>query len=249
VAGGYNLYKYPSAPLTKVDLFGLHPPKDEDDKGPSKTGQDEEEGGPFDKSSPAVNNLGELRKNLRAKTEKRAQEIIDAKNGPDSKNKGPVLTGAVDPKYPDDGPFFGQNTGLPEDPHPVIVKRLNDHNDDIESGKVKPSVKAGEPGDHSEVNALDQALKNRDKRNKEKGLPPATESDVEDIQATNVNLKKNKIPNPDDPDGEPVTVDKGKGCPPRCDHCQGITGPRTNNDGSTSPGITMIGKDGEPIDR
>ena len=88
VAGGYNLYKYPSAPLTKVDLFGLHPPKDEDDKGPSKTGQDEEEGGPFDKSSPAVNNLGELRKNLRAKTEKRAQEIIDAKNGPDSKNKG-----------------------------------------------------------------------------------------------------------------------------------------------------------------
>jgi RHS repeat-associated protein len=40
--GGINLYAYSANPLTNVDLFGLHPPKSEDDEGTSKTGQDEE---------------------------------------------------------------------------------------------------------------------------------------------------------------------------------------------------------------
>jgi RHS repeat-associated protein len=42
IAGGKNLYSYPANPLTSVDIFGLHPPKSEDDDGASQTGQDEE---------------------------------------------------------------------------------------------------------------------------------------------------------------------------------------------------------------
>ena len=44
IAGGYNLYAYPPAPLTQVDLFGLtHPPHDEGGQGQSTTGKDKEE--------------------------------------------------------------------------------------------------------------------------------------------------------------------------------------------------------------
>lgn len=42
VAGGVNLYTYLASPLTDVDLFGLHPPKDEDSDGASKAGPDKE---------------------------------------------------------------------------------------------------------------------------------------------------------------------------------------------------------------
>jgi RHS repeat-associated protein len=42
VAGGRNLYAYPANPLTVVDLFGLHPPKNEDGDDASKKGPDQE---------------------------------------------------------------------------------------------------------------------------------------------------------------------------------------------------------------
>ena len=96
------------------------------------------------------------------------------------------------------------------------------------------------------VCAADQALKNRQARTGQ----PATEDDLKELQAHNSNAKPadagKKSPEElkDLKEGEPKRnkIPAGDGCPPRCDHCQGITGPR----GEGKPGMTMIGPDGKP---
>jgi RHS repeat-associated protein len=72
VAGGYNLYAYPPAPLTHVDLFGLHDPKDEKEKGTSKTGSDEENA---NTKRSRLKKLAEEREKQRR--EERRQKAID----------------------------------------------------------------------------------------------------------------------------------------------------------------------------
>lgn len=176
IAGGKNLYAYPANPLTTVDLFGLsHPPNTEGPEGAPKTGPDEENTGP----RPLTAEEEAFAQSLVAATRARARDLLD------QRNKGPVLTGVVDPRFPDGGPFFAQNTGIPDDLHPVLQARLNQHNDDIANGRVSPKPAAGDPGAHSEINALDQALKNRDQRTGQQ----STESDLNDMIAHNVNLK------------------------------------------------------------
>ena len=210
VAGGLNLYAYPANPLTVVDLFGLHSPKGEGDEGAPSTGPDEEEPPTPRPLTPEEEAAALL---LVSITRAVAQSMVD-NNDP---GRGPVLTGVIDPRFPEDGPFFGQNTGLPENLSAPLQDNLDQHLADVAAGRTAPSPTAGTAGDHSEVNALDQALKNRQDRT---GQPP-TQDDLNDMIAHNVNLKNQKTANDD---GTRTSVPAGTGCPPRCDNCRPISG-------------------------
>jgi len=224
-AGGVNLYAYPASPLTTVDLFGLHPPKGEEEDGASVTGVDDEK--TVQVPRPLTPEEEAAAKQLVSITRGLAKSMVDN----DDPGRGPVLTGVIDPRYPEDGPFFGQNTGVPKDLSKPLQDNLNDHNDSIQKGLVNPSVTAGNPGDHSEVNALDQALKNRSQR---EGGRETTQDDLNDMIAHNVNLKKAKVKNDD---GTTTKIPAGDGCPDRCDHCRPISG-----------GTRMVDKNGQPTD-
>jgi RHS repeat-associated protein len=224
-AGGINLYAYPSNPLTVVDLFGLHPPKGEEEDGASVTGVDDEK--TVQVPRPLTPEEEAAAKQLVSITRGLAKSMVDNEDP----GRGPVLTGVIDPRYPEDGPFFGQNTGLPENLSKPLQDNLNDHNDNIEKGLTQPSVTAGDPGAHSEVNALDQALKNRSQR---EGGRETTQDDLNDMIAHNVNLKKAKVKNDD---GTTTKIPAGDGCPDRCDNCRPISG-----------GTRMVDKNGQPTD-
>jgi RHS repeat-associated protein len=82
--------------------------------------------------------------------ERRAGNIIRNQS---IRARGPVLSGARDPLTGEI--FFGQNTGIPEDLHPLLRQRLNALNEATGGA----GIGKGLPGGHSELNALDQALK------------------------------------------------------------------------------------------
>jgi RHS repeat-associated protein len=218
VAGGKNLYAYPASPLTNVDIFGLtHPPKTTGSEDP-----DEE------RVRPLTPEEEELAKKLVAATRARAQEILRSDNL--RYGKGPVLTGVVDPRYPDDGPFFGQNTGVPPDICEPMRARLSQHISDLDNGRLPINQKAGDPGAHSEINALNQALVNRGEREGR----PAEDSDINDMIGHNVSLKTNKVQNDD---GTRTTIPAGEGNPPRCTYCDPLTG-----------GMRMVDQNGQLTD-
>jgi RHS repeat-associated protein len=82
IAGGYNLYAYPAAPLTQVDLFGLaqgHSPNNEGDSGQSRTGQNEEE---VERATPEGSEHKPLKDmnidELGAHVKKRAEDLRNA---------------------------------------------------------------------------------------------------------------------------------------------------------------------------
>jgi hypothetical protein len=198
---------------------------------------------------PSPQELDELRKKLVQETKEKAKQLAADK----TPGKGPVVTGVVDPRFPKDGPFFANNKKgeLPPDPTDLTKARIAAHEKDLTDGKVTPRGKDAsrdQPGDHSEVSAADQALKNREEKTGRK----ATEEDLAELQAHNSNCKtadggpKSKEELGNLKEGEPKRnkIPPGEGCPPRCDHCQGITGPR-----DSGPGMTMIGADGKPRDR
>jgi RHS repeat-associated protein len=226
-AGGVNLYAYPANPLTAVDLFGLHPPKEEGEEGASATGVDDEK--TVQMPRPLTPEEEAAAKQLVSITRGLAKSMVDNEDP----GRGPVLTGVIDPRYPEDGPFFGQNTGLPKDLSKPLQGNLDDHVDNIDKGIAQPRVTAGKPTDgHSEVNALDQALKNRSAR---EGGRETTQDDLNDMIGHNVNLKKG--PKVQNDDGTTTRVPAGEGCPPRCDHCRPISG-----------GTRMVDKDGQLTD-
>jgi RHS repeat-associated protein len=221
-SGGINLYAYPSSPLTTVDLFGLHDPKKEGDDGATTTGK-EDEAPPARPPRPLTPEEEELAKALVAQTRAEAQDIID--NEGRSKRqakKDPVLTGIVDPKFPEDGPFFGRNTGLPDDLVDVLDTRIGkrqvaaDKAADETPPRLIAPAQAGDPGDHSEIVALNKALKNREERTGQ----PATDADIDDMIGHNVNLIDKKSRNAD---GTQNDIPAGTGCPPRCGHCGPLT--------------------------
>ncbi|MFF1603598.1 RHS repeat-associated core domain-containing protein [Streptomyces mirabilis] len=82
--------------------------------------------------------------------------------------RGPVLTGAMDNVT--GKVTFGQNTGIPNNLHPVLQDRL-----DAFVGEGEPFK--GVPGSHSEINALNE------------GLWARTGSTLEDFTVYNVRLK------------------------------------------------------------
>ena len=114
------------------------------------------------------------------------------------------------------GPFFGQNTGVPADICEPMQKRLTQLQQELANGTRPTNVKAGDPGSHSEINALNQALLNR--ASIEKREP--TDSDIYDMIGHNVNLKTNNVKNAD---GTKTTFPAGEGNPYRCDYCNPLT--------------------------
>jgi hypothetical protein len=125
------------------------------------------------------------------------------------------LSGVTDPATKET--HFGQNFTRGElrsqvfedfkaNAHPLVQKRLAIHDQKVKNGELKaenPSSisRAGEPGGHSEVRALDAALKAFEEKSKR----PATENDLASFLLHNQSFE-----NPG-------------GVPPRCAHCWHIT--------------------------
>jgi hypothetical protein len=120
--------------------------------------------------------------------------------------RGPVLTGVLDPQTPG-RVFYGMNHPKqmpPANLHPVLQKRLDALNKAKEDGTFKPSERCGEPGYHSEIYALDEALKAREARLGR----PATEADLSEMLLHNRSLYRKW---------------NGDLVPPRCDNCNVLT--------------------------
>jgi hypothetical protein len=147
------------------------------------------------------------------RTQQRAQEIIDS--GVSKKSRGPVVSGITDPQT--GKTHFGQNFTQGEirdgnlknfetQLHPILKQRLIAYKQKLGNNLIKVEdplsiSKAGEPGSHSEIRALDQALKAREAHTGQ----PATEADLSSFLLHNRSLN--------DPTG----------VPPRCVNCWHIT--------------------------
>ena len=114
--------------------------------------------------------------------------------------RGPVLSGVMDPQTGDI--FYGLNQGkVPSDLHPLLQQRLDNY---LEATNGATPVRAGVPGSHSEIMALDQAIKAREAR---LGIT-ATETDISDFLLHNRSL---------------IGERRAIGIPPRCANCAAIT--------------------------
>ncbi|MET3132253.1 hypothetical protein AAKU55_002525 [Oxalobacteraceae bacterium GrIS 1.11] len=114
--------------------------------------------------------------------------------------RGPVLTGVMDPHTGEI--FYGLNQGkIPTDLHPLMQQRLDAYLE--ATGGVTPP-RAGIPGSHSEISALDQAIKAREALT---GIP-VVDSDLSNFLLHNRALI-----------GERSII----GIPPRCANCAAIT--------------------------
>jgi hypothetical protein len=153
-------------------------------------------------------------------TENSAKEII-IKTGGNIKGD-PVLTGLIDNKTGQI--FYGRNLKSQSEIedfwdklHPILKKRLEIHNKHISEGTLRATVvdvnRAAILASHSEIVALDQALKAR-------GVS-ATEADFAEFIIHNKQLG-----------GKVDNIGIPKGCPPRCAHCWFL-----------SDGIKVIGND------
>jgi hypothetical protein len=157
------------------------------------------------------------------RTEQRAQEIIDhhaaeiarKKGQGNVPNPGPVLSGITDPVTGQT--YFGQNfkrgelknevfANFQDQLHPILKQRLKNHNQELTENNVKvenlASIDiAGQPGGHSEIRALDAAIKAREQYTGKS----ITEADLGSFLLHNRSLKN--------------SVD----VPPRCVHCWHLT--------------------------
>jgi YwqJ-like deaminase len=157
---------------------------------------------------------GEHGVNTVERTQQKAQDIIDS--GASKRSRGPVVSGITDPAT--GKTYFGQNftekernnldfmASFKEQLHPLLKERLETHTQKLETGKVKAEFptdldKGGIPGTHSEVQALDQALKAREVHTGN----PITEAELSSFLLHNRSLNN-------------VT-----GVPPRCAHCWHLT--------------------------
>jgi hypothetical protein len=148
------------------------------------------------------------------RTKQRAEEIINS--GASRKSRGPVVSGITDPST--GKTYFGQNltkkelsdptfmTHFREQLHPLLKQRLDVYDQKLAAGEIKAEVqtdldRAGIPGSHSEIRALDQALRAREASTGK----PVTESDLPSFMLHNRSLN--------DP----------AGVPPRCSHCWHLT--------------------------
>lgn len=140
-------------------------------------------------------------------TQRKAKEIVKQTGG--NKQGDPVLTGLIDNKT--GKIFFGRNLKSQreidiflEDLHPILKKRLEIHQSHITNNTLNASAvdiqRAGTPASHSEIVAMDEALKARGAN--------VTEADLNDFIIHNKRLG-----------GEVDNLGVPKGCPPRCAHC------------------------------
>lgn len=152
----------------------------------------------------------------------KAQEILES--GVSAKERGPCLSGVYDPATGET--FYAQNfknnakgdlayeswlNGSPEagGADPIIKEAVSQYEAKIESGEITPSDRADRrTAAHSEIRALDQAIKAR----RERGIP-VDASSISEMDLYNVDLQNSAIRN-------------NGGMPPpkpRCEHCQRIT--------------------------
>jgi hypothetical protein len=147
------------------------------------------------------------------RTERRAQEIIDS--GASKKSRGPVLSGVTDPLT--GKTYFGQNFTLRERSnvifsefnqqlHPLLKERLKIYEQKKDAGVIRVEdplslEKAGLPGSHSEIRALDEALKARETYTGK----PISEGDLSSFLLHNRSLND------------------AAGVPPRCVNCWHLT--------------------------
>ncbi|WP_162241997.1 YwqJ-related putative deaminase [Duganella sp. Leaf126] len=114
--------------------------------------------------------------------------------------RGPVLSGIMDPRTGEI--FYGLNQGkIPTDLHPLMQQRLDAYLE--ATGGITPP-RAGIPGSHSEISALNQAIISRETLT---GVP-VVESDLSSFLLHNRALI-----------GERSII----GIPPRCANCAAIT--------------------------
>ncbi|NWJ95890.1 MAG: hypothetical protein HXX20_08920 [Chloroflexi bacterium] len=138
-------------------------------------------------------------------TRERANAILDEGNTVyhlSNKYRGPVLTGIMDTQTHEI--FYGINSfdkSLPTNLHPLLSQRLEEYF--AKTGGETP-LKAGKPGSHSEVFALDKALKAREARTGRR----VSESELSDFLLHNRSLRGTR---------------KGTGIPPRCPNCRALT--------------------------
>lgn len=197
LAGGINAYAYPDQPLTLVDIDGLKKPKLAPN--PRPPGPAAREGPSYsagcgkpivgaDKMSDA-----ELRAALEEKLRLLKEDMAKAKAAGHTDVRAP--DGSIIQIHPDTGPclsaavdkttgkvYYGRNQdGRPDPMHPTLdanADRAADLNRRRESaGKGMPpeglAMKGGVPGDHSEVNAVNNGMLDReDARKKDPKLPP-----------------------------------------------------------------------------
>ena len=116
--------------------------------------------------------------------------------------RGPVLTGVLDTRT--GRSFFGLNQkDPPPGLHPLLRKRLDDYL--VETGGVTP-VRAGEPGTHSEIVALNRALHEREAV---QGRP------IDPQQLSEFVLHNRSL----------LGAKKIEGIPPPCPNCEAILPP------------------------
>ncbi|WP_057463834.1 YwqJ-related putative deaminase [Pseudovibrio sp. POLY-S9] len=172
------------------------------DSGKSKDGTEEER---EDEDEEPKGRKKPLSEEHRKKLEDEQQKMFDETTGnPDSphyvskRKRSPVLTSVIDPATGE--VYHGTNGGLPGDIkskdlpsnlHPVLQKRVNNYTKALEENDTRkrfPDTNDpvnGDPGHHSEIWALNQALNAR----KELGMP-VNESTLDELFLSNRSLEK-----------------------------------------------------------
>ena len=112
--------------------------------------------------------------------------------------RGPCLTGIYDKVTGEIS--FGQNFNLrtvegrksfelfKRDAHPIIKARIEAYQKKIADGSINPNPSDGTPGAHSEIVALDNALKSREKRTGK----PATQDILGEFELHNRSMSNNR---------------------------------------------------------
>ena len=123
----------------------------------------------------------------------RAEHLMQTQS---NRVRGPVVSGVRDPVT--SRIFYGQNKGIPPDLHPILQRRL----EALLEQTGGRGLGKGTPGVHSEIDALNQALRHRE----ELGLT-VTEASLEDFIFHNLRLRGAAK-------GQPIK---------RCDNCAYLT--------------------------
>jgi RHS repeat-associated protein len=248
LSGGINAYAYRTSPLTEVDINGLArngatAPKTKDGPFPKvgchatvKAGLDPHDVKPVleAKAKKLMKDIkAEQRKN--ARREKKGEPPVTHVKAPDGTllqihaSVGPCVSLAYDKKT--GKVYYGQNTRERPDPmHPI----LEDNADKAAEWNKKnfPNVKPpgmypmkGVPGDHSEVNAVNKGMIERE------GDPNADKPHPSDYTVYNVNTN-----------GQGQQQGAGKPCCPNCQKVLGGPngGPDANGDWQHDPGATDV---------
>jgi RHS repeat-associated protein len=225
IAGGFNLYAYPTNPLLAVDVRGLgEGGQDEDNKDPAKKKPDEEkdlpakphgaEGDPPPKMSKEDGEALARQKNAeyRAELDKKI-----AAGDMSQRDAGPVAATVVDRKTGEAFSAHNDRNGNPPDPmHPLVAAQVAE----AQANPQHPS----DPGSHAEVHALNDAVSKREADNKANGLPPVTKSDLDDFTQVSEWRKGSG-------DGRMKPGDDA----PRCGNCQTATDGVDNRSGDAPP--------------